>query len=126
MSSAAGVFAHLVDVDGDVDGDVDEVAERQAGDQSVGAVPHGLVEVDDPQQRGVPHHPHREDQAGQDRVHVLEQALDVRPPQTRRQRPRSHRPVPRETGRSGVRGHAVRPRSDTDGRWVIGELEATG
>lgn len=104
------VKVHLIDVDGDVDGDVDEVTERQAGDQSVRAVPHGLVEVDDPQQRGVPHHPHREDQAGQDRVDVFEQTLDVRPPQTRRgqrQRTRSHRPVTRKTGRSGVRGHAV-------------------
>lgn len=98
-------MGYLIDVDGDVDGDVDEVSERQAGDQSVWAVPHGLVEVDDPQKRGVPHHPHHEDEAGQDGVDVFKQALDVGPPQTRRgqrQRPDTNRP-----NSSGVRGQAV-------------------
>lgn len=71
---------HLVDVDGDVDDDVEQVAQSQAGDENVGAVPHALVLVDDPQQRGVADDAHDEDGAGHDGVDVLEDVADVRGP----------------------------------------------
>ena len=63
---------NLVDVDGDVDGDVDQVSQGQAGNQSVGSVPHALVLADDPQQRGVSNDPHSKDHTGDHRVDVLE------------------------------------------------------
>lgn len=56
---------------------MEQVAQGQAGDENVGAVPHALVLVDDAQQGGVADDPHHEDGAGHDGVDVLEDVADV-------------------------------------------------
>lgn len=107
---AAGPFpspAHLVDVDGDVDDDVQQVAQGQAGDEDVGAIPHALVLVDDPQKRGVADDAQDEDQAGHHRVDVLESLLDLRLPRAHGGRGRAGPPAahpPKALGQHGRPG----------------------
>lgn len=67
---------YLVYIDGYNNDDVDEITQSQAGDQGVGAVPHALVLVYDPQQGGVAHQTHHKHQHGNDGVDVLKVALD--------------------------------------------------
>lgn len=104
---AAGSFpspAHLVDVDGDVDDDVQQVAQGQAGDEDVGAVPHALVLVDDPQERGVADDAQDEDQAGHHRVDVLESLLDLCLPRAHGGRGRAGPPAAHPPKTLGQRG----------------------
>lgn len=70
--------AYLIYVDGQSDEDVEKVSERQAGNEDIWPVPHALVLVNDPQERGVPDDPHYEDGAGHDGVDVLEDVSDIR------------------------------------------------
>lgn len=80
LPNPSPAHSHLVDVDGDVDDDMKKVAQGQAGDEDVGAIPHTLVLVDDPQQRGIADDAQDEDEAGHHRVDVLESLLDLRLP----------------------------------------------
>lgn len=72
----AAAVSHPVGVDWDVDHHVDQIAQRQAGDEEVGAAPHGLVAVDDLQQCRVAHDAHHKHQQRHGRVDVLEGASD--------------------------------------------------
>lgn len=49
-----------------------QVSEGEAGDEGVGSVSHVLVLVDNPQQGEVANDPHGKNEAGHDRVDVLE------------------------------------------------------
>lgn len=62
---------YLVDVYRDIYGDVDEVPKSQTGDKSIGSVPHTLVLVNNPQQRGIAHHSHHKHDTGDKGVNVL-------------------------------------------------------
>lgn len=68
---------YLEHIDGDGDDDIKQVPQCQAANQDVGSVPHTLVLVYDPEQRGVADDPHHEDQTRHDGVHVLEGVLDL-------------------------------------------------
>lgn len=82
-----------------------QVAQGQAGDEDVWAIPHALVLVDDPQQCGVADDAQDEDEAGHYCVDVLERLLDLRLPRTHGRRGRARAPSSRAPG-LGQRGRA--------------------
>ena len=69
--------AYLIDIDGQSNEDVEKVSEGQASNEDIWPIPHALVLVNDPQERGVPDDPDYEDGAGHDGVDVLEDVSDV-------------------------------------------------
>lgn len=69
--------AYLIYVDGQSNEDVEKVSERQASNEDIWPIPHALVLVNDPQERGVPDDPYYEDGAGHDGVDVLEDVSDI-------------------------------------------------
>lgn len=75
FSSTWVIATHLVNIDGEINGDVYQVSKGEAGDEGVRSVSHVLVLVDNPQQGDVANDPHGKNEAGQDRVDVLEHHL---------------------------------------------------
>lgn len=69
--------AYLIYVDGQSNEDVEKVSERQASNKDIWPIPHALVLVNDPQERGVPDDPYYEDGAGHDGIDVLEDVSDI-------------------------------------------------
>lgn len=69
--------AYLIYVDGQSNEDVKKVSERQASNEDIWPIPHALVLVNDPQERGVPDDPYYEDGAGHNGVDVLEDVSDI-------------------------------------------------
>lgn len=67
---------YLVYIDGYNDDYVDEITQSQAGNKGIGAVPHALVLVYDPQQGGVAHQTHHKHQHRNYGVDVLKMGLD--------------------------------------------------
>lgn len=71
------VCGYLKHIYGDGNDDIKQVSECQAANQDIGSIPHTLVLVYDPEERWVADDPHHKDQAGHDRVHILEGVLDL-------------------------------------------------
>lgn len=88
--------AYLVHIDGQSNEDVEEVSERQASDEDVRPIPHALVLVNDPEERGVADDAHYEDGAGHDGVDVLEDVPDIRGLHAHRQQGRLGAAAPGE------------------------------
>lgn len=63
---------YLVYIDGYINDYVDEITQSQAGNEGVGAVPHALVLVYNPQKGGVAHQTDHEHQHRDDGVDVFE------------------------------------------------------
>lgn len=74
--AAAKLNLYLVHVDGDVNENVDEVTQGQAGNESIGPIPHALVLVYNPQEGGVSDQADHEDCNGNDGVDVLKIVAD--------------------------------------------------
>lgn len=73
---AEGCISYLVDVDRDIYGDVDKIPKSQTGDEGIGSVPHTLILINNPQQRGIAHHSHHKHDTGNHGVNILEVELD--------------------------------------------------
>lgn len=69
-------ISYLKHIDGEINDHIDKVSQGQAGYESVGAIPHTLVLVNDPKQSCIPHHSHDEDGAGYHSVNVFESWCD--------------------------------------------------
>lgn len=52
------VASYLKYIDREINDHIDKVSKGKAGYQRVGAIPHTLVLVNDPEQSCIPHHPH--------------------------------------------------------------------
>lgn len=66
------VTSYLKYIDREINDHIDEVSKGKAGYQRVGAVPHALVLVNDPEQGCIPHHSHDENSTRYHSVNVFE------------------------------------------------------
>ena len=71
-ANAFVVTSYLKYIDREINDHIDKVSEGKAGYQCVGAIPHALVLVNDPQQGGIPHHSHDENSTRYHSVNVFE------------------------------------------------------
>lgn len=71
------VSSYLKYIDREIDDHIDKVSKGEAGYQRVGAIPHTLVLVNDPEQSCIAHHSHDENSTRYHSVNVLEDGSDL-------------------------------------------------
>lgn len=75
MFKPANIFvvsSYLIHIDREINDHIDKVSKGKAGYQRVGAIPHTLVLVNDPEQGCIPHHSHDENSTRYHSVNVFE------------------------------------------------------
>ena len=71
-ANAHVVISYLKYIDREINDHIDKVSKGKAGYQRVGAIPHALVLVNDPEQGCIPHHSHDENSTWYHSVNVFE------------------------------------------------------
>lgn len=66
------MYSYLKYIDREINDHIDKVSKGKAGNQCIGAVPHTLVLVNDPEQSCIPHHSHDENSTRYHSVNVFE------------------------------------------------------